>query len=1270
MKLLHKIETLQRAALYFGIGGIFLLMAAGIFFFTGLSVEAKEKTVTPPDFFGEALIHIQGMGKENEEGELVYYDEGVQGTLSVQEKYLERERVEIYAIPRDHVANEQFIPQGQGDMVDKRSWERIWLWTSTGTGEEKEVNIPWRKQGKWQLLFQSDGFHAVSVPFVVDREAPELEVSYARKKGISSAVSSPDNLQNKINRNLSRISSSACEVYSGKGGVVNLQIREDYVEPEKIKVTIVETKYEDGSHTAIRQEHGKEQNWSKEGDTAALSLEFAQEGHFKIKVEYEDRLGHKLTAQKGSETAVCMQEGRYEGPTYTVDQTPPVLRAFTFVEKGETEKNYFAEPPEIILEIEEENFNRQDFSFENEATWADGSLVCPRLSAEDYPLLWTCRYEEEKRINRAVLKMDLEANYAFSGKAADGAGWSGEEQNGYCIYDRSEPEVQIILSGLQKQPYASYPYCSHKGIDLCIKVTDRISGVKGIRYYYVDRQQRGEEQEMERPAEEQTHAPMQWLFHLTREKEIKGKIVVQAEDAMGKKSLWKEGEGMIMETKEGHTKTSQMTLSLSAPDYIDEKKKIKYYRHKVVIDLQAEDRCSGLRSLSLSAETGEKKQQKKKEQYDTKKELTEADAIQMEIKAEDFSETSKKNPVEIKGRMLDNAGHQTVRKYDEYKLVIDGHKPQIMVRYNTNRASHGKYYRQTRVATITIKDWNFNPKAVEWMIAGSNQGYQIGEWTGTGEVHQCQVRFSEDGEEYKIKLAATDYAGNRSCWDEDSSFVIDKTPPQVNMVMEQKTMRNGKYYKTPPRVFVQVLEKHLDKAALKYKRKMQGKNQSKNKIQEHIVRKGKRKKNTDWYFFTARFDRDGQYHLIFHCQDKAGNRSPALRICPFILDQTAPEIRVSGLEKGMSYQGEIAPEILLKDMHLNTEKIQAVIERTDGSKIKRFPAKERRTGNAQERKYVWEDFSYKKKTDGIYRLKAVAEDLAGNRSCLGTGIPFTINRFGASFQVFQIENGKRKALNKQYRRKAEDIVITEASVIPTDMQIRLLKDNRSREEIIPISTRRQVEGKKGWSVWEHRIEQRHFQEEGTYQITAYSTGYVFRQGRKDRIKESSNDLQGKEICFTIDKTPPVVEISGLEEKRYVEKEHSFMIRVMDNYEVSHLKVYIRQDGKKSDNVIAIQGEELGEEHSITKTLRAASGEQEVWVRAWDKAGNCTDSRERKAGRKRGICCVVTEDIQKEKGTKPERFAEQIREKVGGEIMGMFFLSLTVLLAFMLVDRRF
>ena len=137
MKLLHKIETLQRAALYFGIGGIFFLMAAGIFFFTGLSVEAKEKTVTPPDFFGEALIHIQGMGKENEEGELVYYDEGVQGTLSVQEKYLERERVEIYAIPGIMWQMSSLSPRGRGIWWMKRSWENLVVDSSRDRGGKR-----------------------------------------------------------------------------------------------------------------------------------------------------------------------------------------------------------------------------------------------------------------------------------------------------------------------------------------------------------------------------------------------------------------------------------------------------------------------------------------------------------------------------------------------------------------------------------------------------------------------------------------------------------------------------------------------------------------------------------------------------------------------------------------------------------------------------------------------------------------------------------------------------------------------------------------------------------------------------------------------------------------------------------------------------------------------------------------------------------------------------------------------------------------------------
>lgn len=1302
-KTLHKIDCLQNAAVYFGISGaIFLLifitvyfrreirkkivamgkerkekrkqrmllLGTAMIFFAGIEVRAEERIVSVPsrpDSSREAQIVLKGMGKTAEEGGILYYDQGVQGMLSVQEEYLDREKVEIYAIPQDWEERKNIVPDGSVDIVDKRGWERIWLWIDSGNGE---IKFSFTKQGKWLLFFQSERFHVASRPFVIDRTAPRLNVSYVQKKGISSAVSSPNSLQQEINRDLRRITSPECEVFSSKGGRVDIQITEDYLDIDEIKVKITEHYYDGRKPSLIEGKTIIEKNWIQQKNTAVLQLAFDREGHFKIQVEYEDKLGHQLTAIKESETARCMKEGKYEGPMYTVDDTPPTLRAFTFLQKEEGKDNHFTAPPEIMLEVEEENFNQQDFYFDNVATWADGSLICPRLSSKDYYLVWTSHYEEGKRVNCAILKMDREANYAFCGKVTDGAGLSSVVQKGNCVYDQTEPEVQVSLSGAERLPYLTYPYFSQEGVTICIQATDLISGVRAIRYRYVDHQQQKEEEQQIDNHGEEGNSKMTWNVYLTREKDFKGKIIVQAEDAMGKKSLWKEGPGMIVESKEKHAKEVKLAVNVSAPDFMDEKKKIKYYRHKAVVSTEGENGYAGLRSLSLSAEARGKKQQKKKENYGDKEELTQAEEIRMEIKAEDFPETSRENPVQIKSVLVDNAGHQTVRKYEEYKIVMDGCKPQITVRYNTNHASHGRYYNQTRVAAVTIKDWNFNPEAVEWMITGSNQNYEIGEWTGKGEIHQCLVRFLGEGEEYKIKLAATDYAGNRSCWDEDKPFIIDKTPPQVKMKMNRKAMKNGKYYKTPQSVFIQVYEKHLDKDMAGYRVK-EG---DKKKRRDGMFREEKRK-NKDQYFFTARFDRDGQYQVNFRCRDLAGNRSPALRAYKFILDQEKPEIQLNGVEKGMSYKGKIAPEVIVKDIHLNTDKIQAVIERIDGGNLREpLAEKGRKQIKPHKEKIIWKDFPRKKNVDGIYRLTAVAEDLAGNSCSLGKGVPFTINRFGASFQIFQCKEGKREPLDKKYKRREGDIVIRETSVIPTDIRIRLLKDNQTREEIIPVSTPRQRKNKKGWSIREHRIDQRYFQEEGTYQITAYSSGYVIRQGRKNIIKETSNDLRGKSIRFTIDKTPPVVEISGLEDRVYVKKKHAFMIRALDNFEVSHLKVYIHPvRGRQRDKILHIRGDELGETHSITETLTADEGKQEVWIRAWDKAGNCTDSREQKAGEKTGIICMVTEKEKKAvKGIqdKDKIFWPERKTSVNGEGLAALFLTASLLVAVVWLRYKF
>ncbi len=68
-----------------------------------------------------------------------------------------------------------------------------------------------------------------------------------------------------------------------------------------------------------------------------------------------------------------------------------------------------------------------------------------------------------------------------------------------------------------------------------------------------------------------------------------------------------------------------------------------------------------------------------------------------------------------------------------------------------------------------------------------------------------------------------------------------------------------------------------------------------------------------------------------------------------------------------------------------------------------------------------------------------------------------------------------------------------------------------------------------------------------------------KNGRKRVIKETSTALKGHPISFTVDRTPPVVQIGGLEEEYYEEEKHPFVITVMDNCEFAYMDLNIRYE---------------------------------------------------------------------------------------------------------------
>ncbi len=1168
-----------------------------------------------------------------------------------------------------------------------------------GSGGSTEIPQP-------ETVVKKIKFLAASEVFVTDREQPELEVTYENCQNISNAWSSSDAVNRVIERGQSRILSSDYEVSASGKGQVSIRIEEDYFVPEKAKVRVFEEKYEGGDRKNVTEEFKNyERNggvWKKEGNVFTLKYEWEREGHFQFQVEYSDPAGHVLRAEKDSETENCLVKGEYEGPLYTIDNTAPVLRDFSYRRKSEQtagERDYFREKPVIVVEIEEENFNQTDFSLRDVMTWADGSRVRPVCNEEDYVIVWNCSYENGRRINKAMITVEEEANHTLSGWVRDICGQGSTVQMAECTYDTTPPSVQIRVWGEEYFiPYKTYQYFGREPFTVSVTAKDKISGVQTISCRY-----HGEK------APETDGAPVLYENENIKEKsgdlseyqvefsvlqeDFKGKISVQAADLTGWKSEEASSPGLLLTSQAVHQRSSSISLKVSEADYTDEEKKVKYYRHPVMVTAKAQDSHAGVSQLTLSVYGQEQKEKESEERKgsgaggknvnaEERKSLTEKkrasaeqdilyeEEVSLRIQTDSFQGSSAENPLEIMAELRDNAGCLSSKWYEEYRIVTDSEKPKIQVAYDTSDSKNGMYYGHGRTATVTVWDRNFNPDAVRWDISGSNQKYQIGNWTREKEKYQCQVRFDEDGKNYRIKVTVEDYAGNQSVWNEDRPFTIDKTPPVVEMKMDITQASNGMYYRKPQEVTFLVQDKNLDisTAALCFE------NDGRQGKPLHLSQTEK-----DQYSASIIYKEDGEYRVWFQCTDLAGNVSRTEKELRFVIDRTDPVLQVEGVGDKMSYSGEVRPAVAIADNNLDRQAVFVQIEKTgtgeSAESVWKPSVRNRRWGDSQGtgeknvafgKQFAWNTLPRREEMDGIYRLQAYARDLAGNQVSLGKGITFTVNRFGS---VYTLQERLRAILETGYMRQEEGIVITEYSVNPVDTRITILKDNQNWRELhmeyaLPDSAKRKNSfsreqktgdgryavlsdkvtsgNKKGWYVKRHYISGENFKEEGTYQITLDSVGYVMEGGVRKIIKETSSTLRGAPIFFTVDKTPPVVQIGGLEKEFYEGETHPFVITVMDNCDFAYMDMEIWQEGgSESQRLIRILPEDLKSNHSVVKKLKASEEPQLIRYRAWDKAGNCLDSE--KTGEE--IRCVVLKEGTRQEG-KEEAIGKSAAESNG------------------------
>lgn len=124
-------------------------------------------------------------------------------------------------------------------------------------------------------------------------------------------------------------------------------------------------------------------------------------------------------------------------------------------------------------------------------------------------------------------------------------------------------------------------------------------------------------------------------------------------------------------------------------------------------------------------------------------------------------------------RCTDPAGHTFDVQLGAFE--IDTTCPVIEVSYDNDEVVNGKYYKRHRIATCKVVERNFDPRLFELRSEGMPGG-----WSSDGDLHMLEVAFDREGT-FRLEISGSDLAGNAAPSFESGEFIIDCTPPEVDV---------------------------------------------------------------------------------------------------------------------------------------------------------------------------------------------------------------------------------------------------------------------------------------------------------------------------------------------------------------------------------------------------------------------------------------------------------------------------------------------------------
>ena len=549
------------------------------------------------------------------------------------------------------------------------------------------------------------------------------------------------------------------------------------------------------------------------------------------------------------------------------------------------------------------------------------------------------------------------------------------------------------------------------------------------------------------------------------------------------------------------------------------------------------------------------------------------------------------NDINITVTITDMANQSSVYHLDDSNMEgkrfsIDTTQPHIEVSWDPaqgNQVANGDFYKVDRTATITVTERNFNPDDFKLTITntdGSIPSLIPGDGWNTSYAlagrhdditHKATVVFHNDGD-YNMECAFTDLAGNQADNNhkKETEFTIDQTVPKISISFDKNNANS--YYNETRTATIRIEEHNFieDAQYLRVNQSATGEDYSTSTTPPSVG--SWNPAGTDAYeaqiVFPADKNHDGKFSFTVDFKDKANNEATQEKASEFYIDTKINELEILNVEDLTAYDDTVAPLINYFDYNFaeGTYSLRRIDYGKEPENASNLTPSES-SGGGHSKIVSYSDFARIAENDGIYLLNAHIKDKAGNED--NKDVLFSVNRFGSTFMI-QDEKTKELVEELYYTNDAPDVVITEVNVNEiSDPVVQVNRDDSTRnlEKGKDFEISQNSGGREKWFAYDYRVLKKNFESEGNYVVTVTSTD-KFKNVVSNRTAYKETDENKEQIdrtcpvAFVVDKTAPVVTITGINSGEYYEEAAKNVIVNCDDANITSEFLKVEYDGQE------------------------------------------------------------------------------------------------------------